>query len=79
MLSHVRMGASQTGPYLELRIYRMGFAGFEVERISGEWELTDKPHAHIKPLVRVKLSEIDRDNERHNIRQMGSMVKEVYR
>ena len=79
MLSYVRMGASQTGPYLELRIYRMGFASFEVERISGEWQLTDKPHAEVKPLVRVKLSEIDGDNERHDIRQMGSVVKEIYR
>jgi len=73
------MGASQTGPYLELRIYRIGFTGFEVERISWEWELTNKPHALIKPLVRVKLSEIDGDNKRHDIRQMGSMVTEVYR
>ena len=79
MLSHVRMCASQTGPYLELRIYRVGFTGFEVECVSGEWQLTDKPHAHIKPLMGAKLSEIDGDNERHDIRQMGSVVKEVYR
>ena len=73
------MCASQTGPYLELRIYRVGFAGFEVERVSWERQFTNKPHADRKSLVRAKLSEIDGDNERHDIRQVGSVVKEVYR
>lgn len=69
----------QTGPYLELRIYGIRFAGFEVERISGKGQFTDKPHAGVKALVDCKFSKIDRYNKRYNVCQIGGVVEKGYR